>query len=259
MSLSISAVTPEGIVVAADSAMTTVINGEEAVFTGFPKVVIRRAPGQAFAMIGDLRIGTPGADSWAHLWLRQFLADLAPQTNLADTAQELASDLNKVASPTGGISALVGAAWERVGRVGDAADTGIYAPTVWEVSRNTPGGEFLARELLTEEDQRVMAQMPDKGDAGGDKLFEVRLFHAGIPEGYGAWIIGDGRKQFSEFTGEQLPGTTIVAVEEYVRFAIRLAADLYAVAGMHRYVAEPIHSAVLFPPHARPTVYRTTR
>lgn len=80
MSLLIIAVTPLAIVVGADSALTSVLNDEEVVFTSFPKVILRQRPVQAFAMMGDLRIGAQGTDSWAHIWLRQFLDDLAPTT-----------------------------------------------------------------------------------------------------------------------------------------------------------------------------------
>ena len=114
MSLTITAVTPVAIVVAADSALTTVINGEELVLTGFPKIVLRKTPVQAFALIGDLKIGRPGSDSWAHLWLRQFLTDLAPPANLGQTALELAEALNGAPSSDGEGTAIIGAAWEHI-------------------------------------------------------------------------------------------------------------------------------------------------
>ena len=253
MSLAITAVTPLAIIVGADSALTTVVNGEEVVLTGFPKVLIRRRPSQAFTLIGDLRIGATGVESWAHLWMRQFLDEMAPTTNLSKTAHELAETLNQIESSRGGITTILGAAWEHISR----ADTGIFAPSVWEVSRGTAGDEFAARQLLSEDDRRVMVKSASEGEDG--RLFPVRFFHAGIPRGYGAWIIDEGRQRFAAFTGTQLPGATLEGVEEYVRFAIKLAADLYAVSGQPRYVAEPVHTVFLFPETARPAVFRSTR
>ena len=122
------------------------------------------------------------------------------------------------------------------------------------------GGDFAARQLLSEKDQAVMVQSAAEGVAEEEeRAFPVLLFHAGMPRGYGDWIIGDGRERFAEFAGTQLPGPSVAGVEEYLRFAIKLAADLYAVSGQPRYVAEPIHTAILFPKANRPTVYRSTR
>ena len=262
MSLAITAVTPLAIVVGADSAVTSEMSGEEVVLTAFPKILLRHKPVQVFAIIGTLRIGAPGADSWVHLWMRQFLDDLAPTTNLAETAQELAATLNQSDLSIGGDTAMLGAAWERMIRVGDTGartDTGIFAPQVWEISSGKNGGDFGARQILSEDDQEVMVRSAAKGGVDDEGLFQVRLFHAGIPRGYGTWIIGDGRERFAAFAGTQLPEPSTEGVEEYVRFAIKLAADLYAVSAQPRYVAEPIHTAILFPLAARPTVIRSIR
>lgn len=157
---------------------------------------------------------------------------------------------------------MIGAAWERmirIGRDGSRTDSGLFAPAVWEVSRGLERGDFVARELLSKEDQQVMVNPSTEDADPSPPPFEVRLFHAGIPSGYGKWIIGEGRKRFEQFIGTQLPGANIEGVEEFVRFAITLAADLYAVAGKLRYVAKPVHTATLFPESTRPTVYRTMR
>jgi hypothetical protein len=132
-------------------------------------------------------------------------------------------------------------------------------PSVWEVATDSSEGEFEAKPLLSEDDEGVMARWLTEGDGKEERLFPVRLFHAGLPRGYGHWIMNEGLERFASFVDSQLPGPSIEGVEEYVRFAIKLAADLYAVSGQHRYVAEPIHTAVLFPKAARLRVYRTTR
>ncbi|MDP6421204.1 MAG: hypothetical protein QF744_07330 [SAR202 cluster bacterium] len=262
MSLAITAVTPSGIVVAADSAVTTEVNGEEIVLTSFPKVILRPRPTQAFAIIGDLRIGAQGADSWAHLWLNQFLSDLAPTTNLGETARELAVTLNATPSSGSGGAAIIGAAWEHISRAEDTRSDiaeEVMMPAVWEVSTGASGGEFDATQLLRDEDVRENVQAAIKSERGEGRSFPVQFFHAGVPKGFGTWIVGEGRERFAAFANDQLPSANIEGVEEYVRFAIKLAAELYAVSGQLRYVAEPIHTAILFPKNRRPTVYRTTR
>jgi len=64
MSLGIVAVTPGGIVVGVDSAVTSRSQGQEYSLAGYPKILDRADAVQTIAFVGDMRIGEQGRDSW---------------------------------------------------------------------------------------------------------------------------------------------------------------------------------------------------
>ena len=252
MSLVITAATPLAIVVGADSAVTSVFNEEEVVFTNFPKIVLGRHPAQAFAIMGDLKIGTQDSGSWAHIWLTKFLQDVAVSVNLRDTAHQLADALNDIDESGEANQIIIGAAWEIESQARQ------MIPVIWEISRGFVKEEFTPRELLSADETRDILHTSTEGDPFS-RRFAFRLFHAGLPADSGKWIIHEGRESFGRLIGAEIPTPDVEGIEEYIRFLINLAADLYAVAGKPGYVRKPVHTAILFPEPNRPAIIRSTR
>lgn len=236
MSLAIVAVTPGGIVVGADSAITSHSQGQEFSLTGFPKIMNRDGAVQAIAFVGDMRIGAQGRESWFNDWLRKFLRDVACGLGTKETATELAAALDTEARPYGQNPSVILTAWE-----GPQEEDKL--PTVWEVSTGEEGDEFKARRRLAPDDADAIVKARQK--AGPE--FPVFFFHAGVPSGLASWIVHEARPKFRDFIGEQVPRPSVEGVEEFVRFILNIAGELYLLAGSQRYVSGPFTTTILLP------------
>lgn len=64
MSLAIVAVTPGGIVLGVDSAITSQSQGQEFSLAGYPKILNRAGAVQGIAFVNDMQIGDLGRESW---------------------------------------------------------------------------------------------------------------------------------------------------------------------------------------------------
>lgn len=237
MSQVMVAVTPAGIVVGADSALTHKEHGEEVVLTNFPKIVRRRGAQQVAAYVGDAKVGKPGADSWMHLWLQQFLDEVSDGTNVDTTAASLAEALNAESFPSDRSHAVVIVAWE-------GPRDQIPHPEVWEVSRGQDQGRYSATQRLGYKEAVMVVEAIKAGPTSG---FPIFFFSAGMASNLMRWLVSDGRHTLSQLSGLQIPAPRVETVEEFVRFSLRLASDLNVLAARPPYVSEPIATTVLFP------------
>lgn len=72
MTLLVTAVAGDGIVLGTDSALTTNELGEQAALTGFSKIVPIPHLNTAISISGSARIGPVGRSTWITTWLREF-------------------------------------------------------------------------------------------------------------------------------------------------------------------------------------------
>ena len=236
MSLGIVAVTPGGIVVGVDSAVTSQSQGQEYSLAGYPKILDRDDAVQTIAFVGDMRIGEQGRDSWFYAWLHKFLRDVASSPGTMETATELAGALNTEALPYGQHHDVILAAWE-----GEKEED--RRPTVWEVSTGPERGEYKARQRLAQSDADVIVKA--RQQAGPE--FPVFFFHMGVPPGLVSWLVHEARPMFSELIGAPVPHPSVEGMEEFVRFVLNIAGDLYWLAGSQRYVSGPFTTTILLP------------
>ena len=202
MSLAIVAVTPDGIVLGADSAVTSQSQGQEYSLAGYPKILNRAGAVQAIAFVNDLAIGEPGRESWFYDWLRKFLRDVASSTNTMKTAAELAEALNRESLPHSQHHDIVLAAWERTEKEEDRW------PTVWEVSTGKVRDEYTARRLLTEDDANTFVKARKQPGEG----FPVLYFHTGVASGVASWLLNEATPKFAELIGEGIPTPDVEGV-----------------------------------------------
>jgi hypothetical protein len=234
-------------VVGVDSALTHTGHGEVLATSGFPKLVMRKIPQQAAAIVGDVKIGDAGNDIWFHMWLHDFLADIASSASVQATADDLAEALNDASLPHVGHQVVALAGWDRAVR-SDGTEYGFYIPSGYEISRSENTDRFRTIPMLTDEEQRALV---DDRNANDGATIGIQLRHAGVPAGFGHWILSEGRETLQAFVEGQIPQPTPAGLEEYVRFALTLASNLYSLAAEPLYVSEPISTAVLFPGNGR--------
>jgi hypothetical protein len=209
-------------------------NGAEVALTGFPKIVPRHGVQQMVAFVGNATIGDPDHAIWVHLWIRDFIDNIATSTDADATATELAEALNVESLPFDKSTSVIIGAWEGVKNA--------YA-TLWEVSIERNTQRYRALRLLTEEQFFELTAL--RGAKPTETI--VYVFSAGAFKPYVQWLQTEGCELISRFAGAPIPYDTVVGLEEYLRFAIRTAAGIYRVAGSLPVVAAPISTGLLFP------------
>ena len=114
-------------------------------------------------------------------------------------------------------------------------------PNVGRVRRIN--GEFAFEYFLGPEDKEQYAFEP----VGAAASKPISIATDGIPHDYGNWIRDVGNPSFSKLMGSNIPRNEASYIVAYVRFLIRLIAELRTLSGLPRKVAEPIQHLTILP------------
>lgn len=242
MTLLLTWVAPDGIVMGADSALT---------FSAQDKITMTLADaykvipydrkdkvfGLAFHGLAKLH------NDWTSTWLRNYISKCKPPETIGSFVEQLAADLNALNLQDKEVLGIHVAGWEVV----EQNEAGII-PRFMEVTNAKETGEigpyFSAREMLGPdfiEDIRTYR--------GGDKsIYPMRFASSGVPIGFSTdWIAQVFIPAQTKMLGVQVPQPHITSVAEYVRFLISMVADTQRVTRQYATVNRPIETLLLFP------------
>ena len=243
MTLLLTWVVPDGIVMSADSAVTwSGSGGVEMTLSDAYKIVPCDRPslkcGVSFAGLAMV------SGHWTSQWLRDRVAGYRGAPQIPALAQQLATDLNGL-----GIGAqlivLHVAGWEQ-GSHGDQAD---LVPRFLEVSNldrssGRVSDSFSVIDIITPDFLAGIRRYR----SGDRTLYPMRFGSAGIPREFSThWITNRLIPAQSEMAGAQLPQPNITSVAEYVRLLIGFVVDTQRVARQPAIVNRPIETLILFP------------
>ena len=237
MTLLLTAVTPEGIVLGADSALTFTSDDDELSLLGFPKIIPMPQLSLGISLAGSAEVNSEGQQRWISTWLRE-LVEGSQADSFSSFCDEFVQALSQLPGPRG-INVFHCASWAFAE---DAAGVRHAVPRMAEVSNET--GDFVWRSMLPEEFIRDSLAWR-RGERG--EGYPIRFISSGLPQGFSNWITQTGTPGFSALVGGSVPNPEVTSVAEYVRFLIRMVAELHRVARMNAYVGEPVETMLLFP------------
>ena len=244
MTLLLTWVVPDGIVMGADSALTFSDARDKTTMTlaDAYKVIPYDREHKTFglAFYGLARIN----NEWTSNWLRHYVTHCqAPQT-IEDFAQRLAADLNalglQVPEPLG----MHIAGWEVVAQSNEGIEPRFFEVTNGDPRTGKIRPYFSVRDILGAE---VLADIR-KYRAGEKTVYPMRFGSAGVPASFSTdWIAQTFVPAQTKMLGVQIPQPNITSVTEYVRFLIGMVADSQRIARQHATVNRPIETLILFP------------
>ena len=231
MTLLVTAISTDVVVLGADSASTWDQGGELITLMGFPKIISVPRLSLGISIAGTLKIGPESTKDWLPDWLDQFANDMSEAKNFQEFGIELKETLSAVAEDDQQPVVHI-ANWAK------SPKTGHTVPNVGRVRRID--GEFEFEYFFGQEDKELY-------------VFEtaaakpISIVTDGIPSDYGNWIRDVGAPAFSKLMGSTVPRNEASHIVAYVRFLIRLVAELHVLTGAPRVVAEPIQHLVILP------------
>ena len=239
MTLVITDVSPWGIVMGADSALTITGGGETTVLTDAQKLrpIDWLKAGISFWGLGQIG----GRYTW------QWLNDLIDSSQHIGTLRGFADHL------CGALKANVGSANELMGchLAGFVELEAKWCPQVFHIHNahpNYPGNqspiEFHVEESLSP--KKWQERMEKYRNTPQVPFFELRN---GMWPFYVKWFQLMDKLLEDEFrnNGVQIPGGDIAGLEEFVRFKIKTIADIYRMSSLPKYVSEPIATIEMSP------------
>jgi hypothetical protein len=238
MTLLLSAVTPEGIVMGADSALTWRELGDQINLMGFNKIIPVSRLNMGVSIAGAARIGREGRSAWLSTWLRQYVEDVSHAESFSAFCTELTAALNETADEDATHTLQLGA-WVLANHPDSRIET---APRLAEITR--VDDQYRWRSLLPDEFTLDIVEWRRGNQAKG---YPVQFASSGLPSNYATWIATVGTPGYSQLLGARIPDPQITSVAEYVRFLIRNVAELYRIARQPAYVGEPVETLILFP------------
>jgi len=237
-------VVPDGIVMGADSALTFSDASDKTTMTlaDAYKIIPYDRGGKTFgvAFYGLAKVNK----EWTSNWLRRYIASCQAQNTIHDFCQQLAADLNALRLQERELLGMHIAGWEIVAR----SDQGIE-PRFFEVANGDPrNGQitpyFSVNDILGAE---VLNDIR-KYRAGDKSVYPMRFGSAGIPTSFSTdWIAQVFIPAQTKMLGIQVPQPHITSVAEYVRFLIGMVADSQRVTRQPATVNRPIETLILFP------------
>lgn len=239
MTLLLTWVAPDGIVMGADSAITFTDAQDKTRMTlaDAYKIVPYDREGLRFGVsfFGLAKI----ASQWTTNWLREYVTKCRAPKTIYDFAQQLAADLNALGLKGNDTLGMHIAGWEIVARTNEGIE-----PRFFEVANSASQRYFSVEDILGKE---VLADIR-KYRAGDRSVYPMRFGSAGVPESFSTeWIANFFLPVQTRMLGVQVPQPDITSVSEYVRFLIGMVADLQRVARQHATVNRPIETFILFP------------
>lgn len=232
MTLLLTIAAPDALVMAADSALTTRIDGDLVSLTGFTKIVYVPKLRMGISITGSARVG----GTWTHLWLAKYCDEVATKESPDEFAIELAETLNGIEGANDDTLAFQIGTWIRTG------EPQYSLPIVWEVS-NPDGNGFKAVSLVAKDfTDGVATWQKDKS------RYVFRIFAAGIPKDYTSWIVRM-LPEYSKLVGPEagIPRPNGESLTYLAKFLIRQVCDLLVIAQQPNVVAAPILTRVLLP------------
>lgn len=243
MTLLLTWVVPDGIVMGADSALSWPgPGGIEMTLSDAYKIApcVRSDLRCALSFCGLAMIGK----TWTANWLRDYITKYSGGPKIVSLAQQLASDLNRLGlGPQ--LLGLQIAGWERV----EAKGVKSVEPRFYEVSNvdRSSGkvcGHFSVIDILYPE----FLEDIKKYHAGDKTVYPMRFGSAGVPQEFSTyWIEKMLIPAQTKLAGVQVPQPHITSVAEYVRFLIGFVADTQRVARQPAAVNRPVETLILFP------------
>lgn len=244
MTLLLTWVAPDGIVMGADSALTWPAPDGKTMMTlaDAYKIIPFDRPERVFG-VSFCGLGMIGRE-WTSNWLRDYIAKSPLPQSIAGFAAELSRCLNGMALAPGLLGFHV-AGWETVGSSGPQD----VEPRFFEVSnldratvrstRQFSVVDILPADLIGEVRQY----------RGGNKvIYPMRFGSAGFPLEFSTdWITNTFLPAQTKMVGVQVPQPHIASVAEYVRFLIGMVADSLRIARQPATVNRPIETMLLFP------------
>lgn len=237
MTLILTAACPKGIVMAADSAVTGIGGGGITVLSNFRKIVMVPRLGLGISVAGTLNIGGPGSIEWITEWIWKFCEDLSVAKNATELGHELAEVLSEDSQPEDNY-VLQLACWYRTHSMGE---DDFPLPMVGRVAK--VGDQYLFDRVLSADDAKNMRDY----SLGLSDKFWIAIQSDGLPMGFQDWVAKEGTKTFSRLIGRPVPAPEIGSVLAYVRFLIRMVADLHGMTEGPPVVSGPIHHLVMLP------------
>ena len=239
MTLVMTAVTPDAVILAADSAVVLPVQGlkDPGIYTGFNKVFHWQPEKIGLSLFGTFptSIENVSFDKWVSAWRTRNYRD-SDMVNIDDQLKRFCDDLDQRIPKT--ITTPVG--FHVGGWVDNSPEyPGTSVPVVFRVSRN--GDDYGFQPLIS----RTFM----------NKLYDCRL--NANPNSYGVEILIDGiphRDEFqglasacSKVIGARVPKLTRDYITDYLRTIIVFVGDLYRLAGQPPVVNKPVQTMVMMP------------
>lgn len=237
MTLLITAVTPDGIVMAADSALTMERNGRTSVLTSFPKIIEVRRLGMGISVAGSALIGRHG--TYISQWVQDFEADVSNAKTISEFSHEIAEALTNTATDDQHHLIFTAA----LTKLRDSPNESLLLPEVYEIARhNDLTGEYTAEQLVSVEFAKASLQWQQNSH----NPYPVNLFALGMSPQYCEWIVRRAHQELKGIIGGDVLHQDLVSVADYLHFLIRMTGDLLRLSRETPIVAEPILVLTLF-------------
>lgn len=235
MTLLVTALAGDGIVMGADSALYVKEGGEELVLTGFPKIIQSPRLPVGISISGYAKVSATN-QSWVSPWLESYLRELDDAGNLTAFVENLVTLFNDCVNDEETHHTLHIGAW-----VKDPQEEGRVIPYLVEVSRKD--GKYSWKPLVDKDfADRVDGYRKDK-----KQPYPVKIQSAGFRRAdFENWA-RKSREDLLQVIGANLPYPEITAIVEYVRFLIETVANLYRIARRPGIVAKPVTTFILPP------------
>lgn len=245
MTLIITAITAEGIVMGADSAITIKWKEDEIPLnlTNFKKIYNIPKLHLSIGVAGNLREETLDSMRFISEWLTNFI-DKSQSESFTDFANELKNALNFENMLKGDrkkpetIRTFQLVSW--VEALDENKNKKII-PRAVEISNLE--GQYKLIDMLPKD---FVVDIIKRREGKLEK-YPIRLLTIGVPYGYANWISTTGIQEHTNFVDSQVPYGEITSIAEYVRFLIRSIAELHRIARKPQIVGEPIETVILFP------------
>lgn len=197
MTLLLTAVTPEGIVLGADSALTYRELGDQINLVGFNKILPISRLHMGVSIAGGARIGPSGTNSWVSTWLRKYALDVSEAESFSSFCDELVKTLDEVTGESDDSHTFQVAAWVQAH---DETKTLHLVPRAAEVLKSNAG--YCWKSMLPDDFVHDVVQWR-KGDKS--KGYPIRFISSGLPSNYATWIATVGTPGFSNLLGVRVP------------------------------------------------------
>lgn len=239
MTLLLTAVTPEGIVLGADSALTYKELGDQINLVGFNKILPVPNLHMGISVAEGARIGSGGTSSWISTWLQKYAMDVSEAESFTAFCDDLVKTLNEVTKGSDDSHTLQLAAWVQTY---DENKNVHLIPRAGEISKGESGYRW--QTMLP---GNFIYETIEWRNGNKSKGYPIKFISSGLPRNYATWIGTVGTPEFSKLLGIRIPDPQITSVAEYVRFLIRSVAELYRISRQPAYVGEPVETLILFP------------
>ena len=234
MSLLVTVVCPDGIVMGVDSALTTSEGGDVLTLSSFPKVLPIPKLNSGLSFAGAANFGS----SWISTWLKDFIGKVAVTDSLSAFAEELVTTLNETKHDPDQRSVIHFGGWVLL----KAGEGPVMAPRMYSINTDADG-RYRWKSMISDDD--VSAMLAWRQDTS--KPYPLLILSDGKPKEFATWIQSTATEEFKKLMKRPVPFPHITAVAEYVRFLIRMIAELHRISREHAFVSEPIETLLIFP------------